>query len=153
MSIKATQLFGWEHEPAQERQSTFGSTTSFGATMAGRLLGLAGESSPFRHAPTAENWPARREPLRPIDTALSPLAEQWVQQLPPSARPIQLCAQHPRIANRIALCWPDRVLTAQVFDTLFSLRRVGRRGFPKAIVDELTALRKHSAERGASARV
>ena len=145
MSIKATQLFGWEHEPAQERVSTFGSATSFGTTIAGRLLGLAGEESPFKRPLSPENWPARREPLRPVDTELSPLAEKWVLQVPSPIRPVQLCEHYPRIVNRIALCWPDRVLTAQVFETLFSLKRGGRRGFPKAIVEELTALRKHSA--------
>ena len=148
MSIKATQLFGWEHEPAQERLSTFGSTTSFGATIAGRLLGIAGEESPFKRL-SPENWLARREPLRPIDTALSPLAEKWVQQLPSPTQPVQLCEHYPRIANRIALCWPDRGLTAQVFETLFAVKRGGRRGFPKVIVEELAALRKHSAARAA----
>ncbi len=147
MRIKTTQLFGWEHEPAEERLSTFGSTTSFGATIAGRLLGLAGEESPFKRPLSPENWLARRQPLRSIDTALSPLAEKWVQQLPGPTRPVQLCEHYPRIVNRIALCWPDRVLTAQVFETLFSVKRGVRRGFPKAIVEELTALRKYSATR------
>ena len=147
-SIKTTQLFGWEHEPAQERVSTFGSVTSFGTIIAGRSLGLAGHESPFKRPLGPENWPAHREPLSRIDTALSPLAEKWVQQLPASIRPVQLCEHYPRIVNRIALCWPDRPLTAQVFESLFSSKRGGRKGFPKAIAEELTALRKHSATRG-----
>ena len=150
MSIKATQLFGWEHEPAEERLSTFGSTTSFGTTIAGRLLGLAGEESPFKHSLNPQNWPARREPLRPIDTVLAPLAEKWVQQLPGPTRPVQLCEHYPRIVNRLALCWPDRILTAQVFETLFSVKRGGRKGFPKAIAEELVALRKYSATRASA---
>ena len=149
MSIKATQLFGWEHEPAQERVTTFGSATSFGTTIAGRLLGLAGEESPFNRPVSPENWRARRAPLRPVDTALSPLAEKWVLQLPVPTRPVRLCEHYPRIVNRLALCWPDRVLTAQVFETLFSAKRGGRKGFPKAIVEELNALRKHSTTRAA----
>ena len=147
MGIKATNLFGWEHEPAQERQPTVGSATNFGTTTAGHLLGHAGEESPFKRPPPPEYWLARREPLRAIDTALSPLAEKWVQQLPGPTRPVQLCEHYPRIVNRLALCWPDRALTGQVFETLFSVKRGGRKGFPKAIVDELTALRKYSATR------
>jgi hypothetical protein len=88
--------------------------------------------------------------LGPIDTVLSPLAEKWVQQLPGPTRPVQLCEHYPRIVNRIALCWPDRVLTAQVFETLFSVKRASRRGFPKAIREELMALRKHSATRASA---
>jgi|KBSMisStandDraft_5_1062788.scaffolds.fasta_scaffold162863_2 hypothetical protein len=146
MGIKATNLFGWEHEPAQERQSTFGSTT-FGTAIAGRSLGLAGEESPFKRPLTPQDWQARREPLRPVDTVLTPLAQAWVQQLPAPTRPVQLCEHYPRIANRISLCWPDKVLTAQVFESLFSSKRGGRRGFPKAIAEELNALKKYSSTR------
>lgn len=149
MSIKGTQIFGWEHEPAQERQTTFGASTSFGSTITGRLLGSTGAESPFRRALAPKDWSARREAPRPIDSALSPLAQRWLAQIPANAQPTGLCERYPRIANRIALCWPDRVLTAQVFATLFSHNRDGRRGFPKEIVDELVALKRHSATRTA----
>jgi hypothetical protein len=56
-------------------------------------------------------------------------------------RPKQLLLRYPRIANRLALCWCDPVLSVKVLDSfLIDLREVRREGFPRAIAAELCAL-------------
>lgn len=96
---------------------------------------------------------AKRAPLRPQDLALSEIARRWIESLPPDERPTALAAQYPRIANRIALCWGDPALTAQLFDQLLVDRRGSRRGFPPAVRSELLALRDHAARRRPDARI
>jgi len=149
MGVKTTQLFGWEHEPSQERSTSFGLTTSFGSLSTFGTIGArrAGEESPFKAHTSPDDWAARRGPGSPADAGLSRLAQAWMERLPGPTQPVQLCHLYPRIANRLALCWPDRVLTAQVFDTLFSTKRWGRKGFPRPVLDELVLLRKYSAMR------
>ena len=46
--------------------------------------------------------------------------------------------QYPRIANRLALVWPDAVLAKRVLDDVVADRRGGRRGFPREVADELS---------------
>jgi hypothetical protein len=88
-----------------------------------------------------------RSQPNPRDRTLSTLAKGWRDKLPEGLRPNVLCESYPRIANRIALCWGDPVLTTMVMKDLLSDRRGGRRGFPVAIREELVALRD-AAERG-----
>jgi hypothetical protein len=81
-----------------------------------------------------------RSPSRPQDQVLSAVARRWLATLPSSVLPRELCAQYPRIANRLALCWSDARLTEQVFDSLLVDRRGGRRGFSKDVREELMVL-------------
>jgi hypothetical protein len=94
-----------------------------------------------------------RSPPRPQDLTLSKVARAWADGLPPPMRPEAVCSQYPRIANRIALCWGDPALTAQLFDQLLVDRRGSRRGFPPAVRSELLALRDHAARRRPDARI
>ena len=161
MGVKATQLFGWEHEPSEERATSFGTTTAFGTTtsfgmpttfgttMAYRSEDRASQESQFGMSTAPDSWSARRDPAKASDVTLSPLAEKWVDRLPVATQPMQLCLLYPRITNRLALCWPDRVLTAHLFESLFSPKRGGRRGFPPVVLAELSLLRKYSATRAA----
>ncbi len=54
---------------------------------------------------------------------LSAAARRWLRRLPGGRRPLHLCRQHPRLANRIAWCWDDAEMTAQVLDDALADRR------------------------------
>lgn len=62
-------------------------------------------------------------------------------------RPHRLCQLYPRVANRLALCWPDWALTERLFEDLMIDKREGRQGFPREVAAELMRLRRFSAER------
>ena len=146
--IKASQLFGWEHEPAQERPSEF---------MPSRLSGFSELSGHGAFDPIARAGalPPRRSPLmapeaerappRDSDKTLSRLVPLWLESLPREAMPRYLCAHFPRIANRLALCWSDSALAVRLLDEFFEDRRGTRRGFPPRALNELKSLRKVAA--------
>ena len=73
---------------------------------------------------------------------LSMLVASWVDSLTPESRPHGLCTQFPRIANRLALCWSDPVLSKLLLDDFFTDKRGSRRGFPPKVLKELTQLRQ-----------
>ena len=75
---------------------------------------------------------------------LDPIALRWLAAFPAAARPAELCARYPRIANRLALCWSDPVLSTHVLNELLIDRRGGRQGFPPAVRSDLLALREQS---------
>src|SRR4051812_22772886 len=70
-------------------------------------------------------WAQVRRPHRHSDDALTGTARHWLRRLPPARKPLRLCERFPRVANRIAWCWPDAALCAQVFDDLLLDRRGG----------------------------
>ena len=72
--------------------------------------------APARHVSGETPW--RRAPLRPQDQELSRVALAWLDLLPARAQPLALCARYPRIANRLAVCWADPVLTDLVSSPL-----------------------------------
>jgi hypothetical protein len=77
----------------------------------------------------------------PRDKSLSSLAQAWRDQLPAGLRPDALCESYPRVANRVALCWPDPALVMTLIDDLLDNRRGARKGFPQAVQRELGRLR------------
>lgn len=85
-----------------------------------------------------------RSPPNPRDRALSSLAQAWRDRLPPDRRPLQLCERYPRVANRLALCWGDPVLTEMLFKDLLNDRRGMRlrKGFPPPVLGELLTLQE-----------
>lgn len=87
------------------------------------------------------DWSKERAPVRDQDLQLSDLARRWVDEMPQGLAPQQLAKEYPRIANRLALCWDDPKLATAVLDSLLTDKRGGRRGFPRAIDQELRALR------------
>jgi hypothetical protein len=102
-------------------------------------------------------WAQVRRPRRHSDDALTGTARLWLRRLPPARKPLRLCERFPRVANRIAWCWPDALLCTQVFDDLLVDRRGGRQGFPRPVVVELRRLRDYRdqqqlGEAGAPAR-
>jgi hypothetical protein len=91
-------------------------------------------------------WKLVRSPMRPRDKTLAPEAEAWLGTLPLTMHPQELCLRYPRIANRMALLWPDAHLTETYFTSLLADKRGGRRGFAPRITEELTSLHTYYAE-------
>ena len=101
--------------------------------------------NPLRNVLLAENseppvLPMRRAP-RACDTGLTGTTRLWLRRLPPGRRPLRLCELYPRLANRLAWCWPDEAIRRQTLADLLEDRRGGRRGFPVGVVRELQRLR------------
>ncbi len=92
--------------------------------------------------------PRAREPERELDRALTSTAQRWLASLPSGLRPTHLCSRHPRLANKLALCWRDPALVEQVLDELMVDRRlVKRKGFAPIVAQELLRLHEFSARR------
>lgn len=70
---------------------------------------------------------------------------RWLAALPEHVRPVELCRKCPRIANKIAMLWRRVARCEEFLDELVVDRRGGRKGFPMAIAQELTTLRRHYA--------
>ena len=87
-------------------------------------------------------WNAQRRTPRACDLALTGTTRRWLRQLPARRRPLRLCMLYPRVANRIAWCWPDEALCSQMLQDLLFDGRGGRQGFPPAVERELRRLRE-----------
>lgn len=101
--------------------------------------------------PPSVPWAALRRAPRADEHLLAPATRAWLRRLPPRRRPLQLCERFARVANRIAWCWEDDELVAQVFDDLLVDRRGGRRGFPGPLLRELQRLRDYRCAPNAGA--
>jgi len=79
------------------------------------------------------------------DEPLRDATVKWLQGLPPDVQPIKLSEMFPRITNRLCELWrrPTQC-EAYLADLLFD-RRGNRKGFPLAVVSELTALSSYYA--------
>jgi hypothetical protein len=71
-----------------------------------------------------------------------PAAFKWIARLPGEVRPLNLLREYPRIANNLALSWPDRRAFRQCLYDLLVDKRGGRKGFPQPVLQELLALRE-----------
>ena len=83
-----------------------------------------------------------RRPERRQDRELMEHAVLWANGLPSELRPNLLLESYPRVANRLALCWPDKRLTHHLFEDLLVDNRGGRKGFPSPVSAELLQLRR-----------
>jgi hypothetical protein len=98
------------------------------------------------------SWARAREAARP--QTLSESTQVWADQLAPGLYPAELLERYPRVANRLALCWSDAMLTSRLFDSLLQDRRGGRKGFPEPVKDDLLRLcRHHNAHRAVAVAV
>ena len=138
--IKQSQIFGWEHESAMERPSAYRPVQSGSAAASCSSSDGNARADPACRAAAAQTA-VKREPPNPRDKMLSAFARAWVDALPRTLQPQSLCAQYPRIANRLALCWADPGLTDQIFASLLEDKRRGRAGFPREVAEELGRLR------------
>lgn len=75
----------------------------------------------------------------PVDKVL-PIAAKWLESLPTDVRPQSLAQQFPRLVNVIALEWRDTKAAGRLLSELLSDSRIGRRGFPPLVHNELLAL-------------
>ena len=87
-----------------------------------------------------EQWQRRRRHQLPTDRALTGHAIEWMTSLPPKLRPEQLSRQFPRITNALAEVWDDPQACQEALNRLVCDVRKGRKGFPRAVRDELVAL-------------
>ncbi len=111
------------------------------------------QASASTAASTEPDWTRLRGPQRAIDGVLSGIARDWFEAIPSPLRPAELCSAYPRVANRLALCWNDPLLTERLLDDLLIGRRGKRKGFPKPIAEELLRLRRfHDHYRGLEAQ-
>lgn len=85
--------------------------------------------------------PVRAAPQAPEE--LPPATIQWIISLPALCRPLYLTKSFPKIANKLALLWPDRELTQNYFNDLLMDTRGGRQGFPREVFDDLMRLLQH----------
>jgi len=113
---------------------------------AGRRSALQKDAGPTTvlqqlEAEEPSNWNRWRTPERDMDRVLSSHALAWLKALPEAVRPDELAAHHPRVVNRIALCWDDPELTGRLFDELLLDKRGKRRGFGPAVANDLLRLR------------
>jgi hypothetical protein len=101
-------------------------------------------------APAAARHPGVRLPdpamirlrrQQPINVPL-PRTLKWIANLPQDVKPLALLRQFPRIANLMALTWNEPASFKAYMDELLIDRRGNRQGFPKAIRQELLALRE-----------
>lgn len=144
--FKRTQLFGWEQEPVDERPSEFmPSTLSEFSALGPFDPTVRAAASPEQLGQIAPQ--PRRSPPNPTDMTPSPLVPAWMDSLTPETRAPFLCVHFPRIANRLALCWPDPALTVRLLDDFLLDKRGTRRGFPSEALHELTSLRQVAARR------
>ena len=90
----------------------------------------------------AEHWEKRRRGKLATDRALTGVAIDWLLSLPPTLRPQHLARQFPRISNALSEVWHEPEQLRAAFDRLLCDRRIGRRGFPAAVRDELLALQR-----------
>lgn len=71
-----------------------------------------------------------------------PAAFKWIARLPKSVQPLNLLRQYPRVANNLALNWPDRKAFRHCLYDLLVDKRGGRQGFPAPVLQELLRLRE-----------
>jgi hypothetical protein len=91
-------------------------------------------------------WRLLRGPSKARDQTLTPLAHAWYGAFPADLQPRALREQYPRVANRLALCWSDPVLTDLVMRELLKDKRRRRKGFAADVRLELLKLHAASIE-------
>jgi len=89
------------------------------------------------------DWDGLRRPPSADAQKLLPAAVMWLAQLPPEARPMELCRNYPRIGNQLAALWNAPGLLSAYLDDLLIDKRGGRQGFPGGIALELSQLQEH----------
>jgi len=88
----------------------------------------------------------KRRAAQPATGLLRPTMS-WASTLPADVRPNALLAKFPRIANLIAVLWPDPNSLRRYIDDLIVDKRGNRQGFPLDVLRELLALRAYYDQR------
>lgn len=84
-----------------------------------------------------------RRPVGKEDLELSAAARSLLDSIEEPARPKALAASFPRIVNRMATLWKTPRLMDRYFEELLTDDRGNRKGFPLAILTELTTLKDY----------
>jgi hypothetical protein len=122
---------------------THSDLSNFGSLQRASEVGRTPHAKASPTNPTAQvDWKLVRTPGRPQDQTVSESTITWARQLGQEVMPVELLKRYPRVANRLALCWSDPVLTARLLDTLLMDRRGGRQGFPGPVAAELARMRR-----------
>jgi len=108
----------------------------------GRLPGASPDpfAGPVEYRPVAT---FQRQAPSPYDRALNRSAVNWLHELPAAVRPREATLRFPRILNRLARYWDSPRMVDEIFAELLVDRRVGRKGFPPVILEEIRVLYGH----------
>ena len=93
------------------------------------------------HPETIKDWTGLRK-ATPVEPLREP-TRQWMASMPYEARPRELVRQFPRIANKLCDLWKRPAQCEPYLRQLILDDRVGRKGFPAAVSNELLALAGH----------
>jgi hypothetical protein len=85
----------------------------------------------------------QRQPESPYDRSLNRSTVTWLHELPSEVRPRESTVRFPRILNRLSRYWDSPRMLDEIFAELLVDKRVGRKGFPPAILAEIRALYAH----------
>ena len=88
-------------------------------------------------------WAGRRK-SQPAGVIL-PATRHWMSSLPPDYRPDRLAIRFPRIANLIAASWDNPKECSAYIYSLLHDERVGRKGFPVEVQQDIAQLRVYFA--------
>ena len=85
-------------------------------------------------------WQKHRRSALATDRALTGAAMEWLGRLPENVRPDLTALRYARVCNALAEAWYVAEARADMFDHLLNDRRIGRRGFPIEVEQEISAL-------------
>jgi len=88
------------------------------------------------------DWVRLRGPQRDQDRVLQSPTHVWLRRIPSAIHPKHLCRYYPRIANRLAVAWGDKVEVEEIFDDLLHDRRGQRKGFSERVRIEIERLQR-----------
>ncbi|TXC65175.1 hypothetical protein FSC37_00605 [Piscinibacter aquaticus] len=88
------------------------------------------------------DWVRVRSPQRDQDRVLQSPTHVWLRRIPSAIHPKHLCRYYPRIANRLAMAWGDKVEVEAIFEDLLQDRRGQRKGFSERVRVEIERLQR-----------
>jgi hypothetical protein len=99
----------------------------------------AGAATTPSSAPSGSEFAGSRR--TPLETCLTPVAHDWLNQLPPHYQPLVTARVHPHIVNRLSAVWSKSEDLAAYFRDLLQTSRQRRGGFSLGVLTELTDLK------------
>lgn len=88
------------------------------------------------------DWVRVRSPAKDQDRVLQSPTHVWLRRIPSAIHPQHLCRYYPRIANRLAQNWGDKVEVERIFEDLLQDRRGQRKGFSERVRVEIERLQR-----------
>lgn len=105
---------------------------------------ISGEASDAAQSVVGDSvdWMRMRSPQRDQDRVLQSPTHVWLRRIPSAIHPKHLCRYYPRIANRLAMAWGDKVEVEEIFADLLQDRRGQRKGFSERVRVEIERLQR-----------